>query len=416
MLIEEHIRSILIRKIVDAKTDKTINNKSKFMQILFGLDDLSGRTSEEKKHYALSMIANAYESLALAHPMETAKRLIEKKKSNFLQDQAKSSEIVLAKYGLYASISKGKIIIKEYGKVVKKAPINWVSRIIVMTKGASLSTALIYECSKRKIDIDFIENQTPYAQVTYYHTINNELHLKQLEIKNSDSGLEIAKALIKAKVKNQLNLIKYHSRYRAQRNIEEFQKLTHIIIEIERRFQGIEKAKDNAALMGYEGSISTLYWRAFGLLIGDENFTRTTKDAPDAINQALNYGYAFLYGRVQSALIKCGINIYNSFLHEPQDNKPTLVYDIIEPFRQPTVDREIISILNLGTQIVSSKGRLDKESLRVVTENIQERLATPTKYKDGKYKISTIIEEQALELAHTIKGIRSRFKPYLARY
>jgi len=109
-------------------------------------------------------------------------------------------------------------------------------------------------------------------------------------------------------------------------------------------------------------------------------------------------------------------SLQHSFLHVPQANKPTLVYDLIEPFRQPTVDREIISILNLGTEINSSKGRLDKKSIKVITENVQERLATPTKFRKGKYKMTTIIDEQALELAHTIKGITSKFKAFVVRY
>ena len=78
--------------------------------------------------------------------------------------------------------------------------------------------------------------------------------------------------------------------------------------------------------------------------------------------------------------------------------------------------REIISILNLGTPLNSTKGKLDKPSIKVITENIQERLATPTKYREGKHKISSIIELQALELAHTIQGIKAKFKPYVARY
>lgn len=416
MLIEEHIESILVRKVAKAKKEKSINNKGEFIQILVELDDFDGSSLEEKKAYAKMLVAKAYESLALKQPLDTAKKVMAKKKSTFLQEQIKSSEIILSKFGLYASVTKGKLVVKEYGKVVKKVPINWVTRIIVMTKGASLSTALIFECSKRKIDIDFIDKHKPYAQITYFNTISNELHLKQIDIKNSEVGLHIAKSIIKAKVKNQLNLIKYHARYRAQCNLEEFQKLETIIREIQKQSKVIKSAKNSAMLMGYEGSLSVLYWRAFGILIGDENFKRETKDAPDVVNQALNYGYAFLYGRVQSALLKCGVNIYHSFLHASQANKPTLVFDLIEPFRQPTVDREIISILNLGTQINSSKGKLDKKSLKVITENVQERIATPTKFRDGKYKMSTIIDEQALELAHTIKGIKSKFKAYVARY
>ena len=89
---------------------------------------------------------------------------------------------------------------------------------------------------------------------------------------------------------------------------------------------------------------------------------------------------------------------------------------MVELFRQPVVDREIISILNHGTELGSNKGRLTKKSVKVITENVQERLATPTKWRKGKYKIVTIIEEQALELSHVIKGIKSNFKGFVVKY
>ena len=164
--------------------------------------------------------------------------------------------------------------------------------------------------------------------------------------------------------------------------------------------------------MGYEGSLSVLYWKSFGILIEQKDFKRETFNAPDAINQSLNYGYAFIYHRVQSALLKTGVNIY----HSPQANKPTLVFDMVEPFRQLVVDREIISILNHGTKLTSNKGRLTKKSIKVITENVQERLATPTKWRKGKYKLMTIIDEQALEMAHVIKGVKSNFKGFVGRF
>lgn len=175
------------------------------------------------------------------------------------------------------------------------------------------------------------------------------------------------------------------------------------------------RTKLSTLLEGYEGSLSVLYWKAFGILIDEKDFKRETYNAPDAINQALNYGYAFIYHRVQSALLKTGVNIYHSFLHTPQANKPTLVFDMVEPFRQLVVDREIISILNRGTTLNSSKGRLSKKSIKVITQNVQERLATPTKWRKGKYKLETIIDEQALEISHVIKGVKSNFKGFVGR-
>jgi CRISPR-associated endonuclease Cas1 len=416
ILIEEYIDAILVERIAYSKKNKIINKKTKFIQLLAELDTLQKSTESQRLTHAKEIVSKAYESLALENPLQAAQKVIEKKKINVLQNQIKNSEIILNKYGLYVSINRGKVFVKEYGKVIKKIPINWVSRIIVMTKGASLSTALIHECSKKKIDIDFIDKQSPYAQITYFSTINNILHLEQINIKNADKGLSIAKEIVKSKIKNQTNLLKYHARYREKNKIDEFNILNNIIINITKIYNRVDSATSNAMLMGFEGSASASYWQGFAVLICKKDFKRETFNAPDAINQALNYGYAFIYHRVQSALLKRGVNIYHSFLHSTQANKPTLVYDMVEPFRQPVVDREIISILNLGTQIVSSKGHLNKESVRIITENIQERLATPTKWRKGKYKIVNIIEESALELSHVIGGTKKRFKGYVAKY
>ncbi|MBU1668196.1 CRISPR-associated endonuclease Cas1 [bacterium] len=416
ILIAEHIDEILVKKIALAKKSKEINKKSKFIQILVELQDLEHNTQEEKQKHAHNLVARAYEAITLEKPLENAEKKMVKKKSNFLQEQIKSSEIILNRFGLYVSMSKGKIVVKEYGKVIQTSPVNWVTRLIVMTKGVSLSSNLILECSKRKIDIDFIEKSKPYAQITYFENISNELHLKQIDMKNSKKGLKTATSIIKAKMKNQINLIKYYSRYREREDIETFKELERSIEQMEGIANKIKNAKDVPALMGYEGSLSVLYWKSFGILIDNRQFKRETLNAPDAINQSLNYGYAFIYHRVQSALLKTGVNIYHSFLHTSQANKPTLVFDMVELFRQMVVDREIISILNHGTALHSSKGRLTKKSVKVITENVQERLATPTKWRKGKYKIVTIIDEQALELSHVIKGIKPNFKGFVGRF
>jgi len=416
ILILEHIDEILIKKIAKAKQSKKINKKSKFLQILLELEDFQHETAEEKELHANKLIQRAYELIALSKPLKSAEKKIEKSKRNFLQEQIKSSEIIINKFGIYISVNRGKIVVKEYGKVIQKSPINWITRIVIMSSGVSLSSNLILECSKRQIDIDFIYKSKPYAQITYFNTISNELHLKQLEAKNSHKGLEIAKAIIKAKMKNQINLVKYYARYREQTDKEQFLELENLLKKMSKIAKSLNSAKNTATLMGLEGSLSSLYWRAFAILIEQKDFKRHTQNAPDAINQALNYGYAFIYHRMQSALLKTGVNIYTSFLHTPQANKPTLVFDMVELFRQAIVDREIISILNKGTKLKSNSGKLTKQSIKVITQNIQERLATPTKWRKGKYKLETIINEQALEISHVLKGTKSKFKGFVARF
>ena len=267
ILIAEHIDEILVKKIALAKKSKEINKKSRFIQILVCLEDFEHNTKEEKLKHSHNLVARAYESIAMVKPLENAEKKMAKKKSSFLQEQIKSSEIILNRFGLYISMSKGKIVVKEYGKVIQTSPVNWVTRIIVMTKGVSISANLIMECAKRKIDIDFIEKSKPYAQITYYTVVSNELHLKQLDLKNSKKGFKTAVAIIKAKMKNQINLIKYYARYREREDMETFKELEQLIEQMEEILKKIKNAKDIPMLMGYEGSLSVLYWRCFGILI-----------------------------------------------------------------------------------------------------------------------------------------------------
>ena len=415
-LLSENIDKILINKIKEAKQTKEINKKSIFKQMLYELDSFEEITKEQKLHHIDELISKAYEILALSDPLQSAKKEIKKSKTNFLKSQIKSSELILSKFGLYIGVTKGKIIVKEYGKIVKSLPINKASRVVILSKGVTISSALIYECSKKQIDIDFIDHKEPYALITYNKSINNENHLKQLELKNSKRGLKVAISIIKAKAKNQINLIKYYARYRENTDKEEFEKLSSKIEMMEKIYKKISSSATKDILMGFEGSLSTLYWSAFGILLDDENFTRITQNAPDSINQAINYGYGFLYNRVQSALIKNGLNLYHSFLHSQQSNKPTLVYDMVEEFRQPIVDREILSILLKGTKITSSKGRLTQKSIKIISQNIQERLITPTKWRKGKYKITSIIDEQALLLSHVVQGVTKKYKGFVVRF
>lgn len=64
----------------------------------------------------------------------------------------------------------------------------------------------------------------------------------------------------------------------------------------------------------------------------------------DPANAMLNYGYGLLYGKIESALIKAGIDPYVGVMHRDDYNRPVLVYDIIELYRV-WVDYVVFSLL-----------------------------------------------------------------------
>ena len=50
-------------------------------------------------------------------------------------------------------------------------------------------------------------------------------------------------------------------------------------------------------------------------------------------NCLLNYSYGILYGKVEQALIRAGVDPFIGIFHRDEYNRPVLVYDVIERFR-----------------------------------------------------------------------------------
>ena len=72
---------------------------------------------------------------------------------------------------------------------------------------------------------------------------------------------------------------------------------------------------------------------------------RSQHPALDAFNCLLNYGYGILYGKIEGALIKAGIDPYVGVFHRDDYNRPVLVFDIIEIYRV-WIDYVVINLAN----------------------------------------------------------------------
>ncbi len=405
-LLLEKEKEILISKVYEAKLQKTINRKEEFIRLLFLTKTYY---PVDKDSFVKEIVEAAYEKVKMQTPKKSAKKDIEKKKNRFFKNYLKAREIIITKTGSYLYFNRNKIKIRSKDEPVKEIPYKRVDRIIITNKSTSISNYLIYICSKHKIDIDFIDQNEPYALLTFYKNISKELHIKQLKLSFSPNAIKFAANIHLAKAKNQINLLKYFNLRRKDEKIKE------IVKKMESFLPKIKKAKESKNLMGIEGQISNLYWNGFKTIGKIENFQRKHKEAKDPINQALNYGYAILYNRIQSALIKEGLNIYYSFLHATDHSKPTLTFDFIEPFRQPIVDREILSILTKKQTLKTKDGLLDKESKKLVIQNIQERLSTQTKTKYGKTTFYNLIQFEANAFKRAIeKGEIHKF--FVAKY
>jgi len=186
-------------------------------------------------------------------------------------------------------------------------------------------------------------------------------------------------------------------------------------VKIKKIILKIKKASSVEELMGLEGSCGSIYWQGIGKVLNEKDFRRITKGAKDTINSAFNYGYALLYNKVQEALVRAGLAVNISFLHS-LDNKPTLVFDMVEEFRTYVVDRAVVFALNKSGDIdVDVDGRLTKNARKRIVEEVNERFGSLHKYKNEKRSIEDIINLQAYALAKAINNDKE-YKAFVARF
>jgi len=408
-LLQDSIIQTISHKIYLNKSSKTITTKKEF-KILLSQIELNIIFKDDIDKLIKHIISIGYEKYLANKSYKEPKTKIEKKKNKYAKKFANDSTLHITRDGFALGISKNKFVLKQYGKVYKTFPIDKINRIIFEGKGFNISSNLLQRCAKENIPIDFIDNNAlPYASlITYKATISQTIH-KQAMILNTPLQLTLAKEFIKSKAKNQLNYLKYLNKYHKLLSLN--------IKQIEQKITKIKNANSINELMGFEGSISTIYWDGIRLILDVPFEKRITFGAKDIVNSSLNYAYAILYGKIQHSLVFAGLSLNISFLHSLDDTKPTLAFDMIEEFRTFIVDRTIIAILNKDEPIkLDSKGLLTKDSRKLIAKNIKEKLGSYTMYKKQSWKIENIIQTQCYKLADFINGKSKKYKGFIGKY
>ena len=408
--LRQTLNDTLVHKVYLAKKKKTITTKKEFkilldkvkLEILFDV--------ESKKNQINHIIALAYEKYLSEKSYKDTSTKIAKQKNKYAKKFANDTTLHIAQEGLMLGIAKNKFTLKKYAKVQKTFPLNKIKRVVFEGNGYSLSTNVIKKCAENDITIDFIsKNAQPYASLITYKASMAQIVTHQAKLLGTPLHLQLAKSFIKGKAKNQLNYLKYLNKYHKFLD-KQINSIEHSIIKI-------KTANSVEEVMGFEGSISASYWYALKLILKVPFEKRITYGAKDIVNSSLNYGYAFLYGKVQHSLVYAGLNLNISFLHAIDGNKPTLTFDMIEEFRTFMVDRVIISMLNKEEPIkLANDGLLTKTSRQLIAKNIKEKLGSYTMWKKESRKCKNIIQTQCYNLAKVITGETSKYKPFIGKF
>jgi CRISPR-associated protein Cas1 len=166
-------------------------------------------------------------------------------------------------------------------------------------------------------------------------------------------------------------------------------------------------------LMGIEGTVSRYYWSALAEVFGKKyNFKgRTRRPATDIFNALLNYFFGMLYSRVEGAILAVGLDPYLGLLHADEYARPTLAFDMIEPFR-PWAEELVISACmdkTLDTSFFEPKNNgwyLNKAGKRIYiprfNENMERRCSFNSKIKFRKNHLLAFAGELVSLIDNTI--------------
>lgn len=329
----------------------------------------------------------------------------------------------MTNYGSSLGKKSERLVLRENGKTVLEVPFYELQNIIVETTGASISTDCIYECMQRGIPISFLSSSgRPYATIiSPYLTGTVITRRAQYESYKDKRGIHIVKLFIEGKLKNQSNTLKYFAKYRKGTDGELFKNVQNLIVKIDSISQELNNISGTCIndirgqIMSVEGRAGNLYWQGVRLLTANKiDFPgREHAGATDPVNSLLNYGYAILCSKIEKSLILSGLDPYAGFLHVDRAGKESLVYDFVEEFRQPVVDRVVVAMVNKGTQIEMEEDQLSLKTRRDLAERIKERLDMSERFQGKKYRLQTIIQMQARRIATFLRG-EAKYKPYIS--
>ncbi len=340
--------------------------------------------------------------------------------------------LIVDEYGAFVGKHSERLVVSKGRQKLQQAPLLHLESVIITGRGISISADAVQVCAERGIPIHFLDALGMPAASLYSAGLTGTVRTRraQLMAYTNGLGLHLALAFSMAKLQNQANLLKYHAKYRKQNAPEVYESLRDAAIaiedgiselttiqqypEVQRGEYGLEDLR--AEVMGIEGNAASRYWGAFGTLLSEKYAFpgRMGRGARDPVNSLLNYGYGVLYTQVERALVLAGLDPYAGFLHSDRPGKPSMVLDFIEEFRQPVVDRTVLSILGRGQAVQQEDdGLLSSPTRKMLVEKIFERLERRVEFEKKKHPLRAVLQMQARHIATYLRLERETYTPYI---
>lgn len=322
-------------------------------------------------------------------------------------------ELVLNTFG--TSLSRDNecfVILSKDGK--QRLPVEGITSVQI-SRGAQITSDAVLLAIEREIEVLFMDRSgQPLGRIwsSKYGSVST-IRKGQLSFTFSKDAVSWIKDVISKKIENQQALLAMMIP-RTPEIEKSISKSINRLEDYRTKVKSVEGeiVSDIApTLRGWEGLSSKIYFSTLNLFFPERyRFeTRSQHPAMDVANALLNYGYGLLYGKIEGALIKAGIDPYVGVMHRDDYNRPVLVYDVIELYRvwvdyvvcsllmQEVVTDEYYSVREDGSYWLEALGR------RVLIQSLNDYLDEIVTLKGVSRSRLTQISLYAQELAQRWK-------------
>lgn len=197
---------------------------------------------------------------------------------------------------------------------VEQIPVDDIQLLVVATPHAVVTSGLISALAQQNSKVIFVDKRYfPVCETNSYFPNNRDRsHLTTQFNWDPDRQAQLWTKIVEAKLKNQLQVLQVYD---------------HETTELEAELDALQFND----LSNREAVVARKY---FPLLFEDERFSRRSGEA---VNAALDYGYAIVLSMVTRSITEAGYLPQLGIHHHNNENQYNLASDLMEPFR-PMVD------------------------------------------------------------------------------
>lgn len=235
----------------------------------------------------------------------------------------------------------GRVRIEKDGDCRANIPIETLESVIIGEK-AHLTTPLLFAFMEKGIAVTYIRHDGRLAGTLGSGISIHRLLAQQDAFSHPVIRPLLVKEILRRKMNGQIMLLRTYAKRRGSTE------LSRLADSVRKHLTALETHNGIDELRGLEGIASRLTFDGFPYILrAPWTWTGRNRRPPrDPVNSLLSFGYTLLEKEIRVAIHGARLDPRFGLLHCDDIRRDSLVYDLMEPFRQEIIDHLVLKLLN----------------------------------------------------------------------